>query len=123
MSAFVISKRFNGEFKFVFTSRKGKTILTSFGYLTKEVCENAITNTKLNLEHSTYQKCKTTGGKYFFKLVLNEKIRAVSRKYSTELMLQKGINEFVTYGYKSEILDFSSDAFIFLDAAVTNHKL
>jgi len=32
MGAFVISKRFNDEYKFVFTSRRGKVIFTSKSY-------------------------------------------------------------------------------------------
>ena len=42
MSAFVISKRFNDEYKFEFTSRKGKTIFTSNSFELKFECENAI---------------------------------------------------------------------------------
>lgn len=40
---------------------------------------------------------------------------ATSRKYSTELLLQKGIKEIVTYSSRSEILDFSSSESIFGD--------
>jgi hypothetical protein len=40
---------------------------------------------------------------------------ATSRKYSTELLLQKGIKEIVTYASRSEILDFSSNELIFDD--------
>jgi hypothetical protein len=37
MGAFVISKRFNDEYKFVFTSGKGKVIFTSLSYELKYV--------------------------------------------------------------------------------------
>ena len=38
---------------------------------------------------------------------------ANSRKFSTELMLQKGIDEIINYVHKSEILDFSENEFAF----------
>jgi uncharacterized protein YegP (UPF0339 family) len=115
MGAFVISKRFNGDYKFVFTSRKGKTIFTSSGYPLKIECELAIETVKSNLENSTYIKFKASGGKFFFRLVLEEQVLATSRKYTTELRLQKGIDEIVKYGGISEILDFSENDFVFTD--------
>jgi len=44
---------------------------------------------------------------------------ATSRKYTTELLLQKGIKEIVTYASKAEILDFSSAESIFGDEEVS----
>lgn len=115
MSAFVISKRFNDEYKFEFTSRKGKTIFTSNSFELKFECENAVELIKQTIDQFTYLKFKSSGGKYFFKIVINEQVIATSRKYTTELLLQKGINEIVQYASKSEILDFSSNDFIFPD--------
>ena len=60
-------------------------------------------------------KFKTSRGKYFFKIVLEDKTYATSRKYSTELMMQKGMSEIVKYISKSEILDFSGSEIIFGD--------
>jgi hypothetical protein len=40
---------------------------------------------------------------------------ATSRKYTTSLRLQKGIDEIVRYGSVSEILDFSANDFVFID--------
>ena len=40
---------------------------------------------------------------------------AVSRKYTTQLLLQMGINEIVKYASKSETLDFSNNDFAFFD--------
>lgn len=113
MGAFVISKRFNGAFKFVFTSRKGKTIFTSMAYLTKEACESDIAFMKLTLEDGIYSKFKASNGKHFFKLQIAERILAVSRKYSTVLLLQKGIDEIMRTALKAEILDFSEGDFMF----------
>ena len=115
MSAFVISKRFNDEYKFEFTSRKGKTIFTSNSFELKFECENAIELIKQAIDQFTYFKFKSSGGKYFFKIVIKEQVIATSRKYTTELLLKKGINEIVQYASKSEILDFSSNDFIFPD--------
>jgi uncharacterized protein YegP (UPF0339 family) len=115
MGAFVISKRFNGDFKFVFTSRKGKTIFTSLGYDSKLLCESMIDLVKANLESSTYVKFRASNGKYFFRLVVEEQVLATSRKYTTELRLQKGIDEIVLYAAKAETLDFSENDFVFAD--------
>nr|WP_315162702.1 DUF1508 domain-containing protein [uncultured Flavobacterium sp.] len=115
MGVFVISKRFNDEYKFVFTSRKGKTIFTSLSYELKFECEEDIEKFKLNIESAEFLKFKSTTGKYFFKLFLAGSHFATSRKYTTELRLQKGINEIVQYASKSEMLDFSENNFVFSD--------
>ena len=107
MGAFVISKRFNDEYKFVFTSRKGKVIFTSLSYELKFECEEDIEKFKLNIDQAKFLKFKGSGGKFFFKLMLGEVHFATSRKYTTELLLQKGIKEIVLYASKAEILDFS----------------
>ncbi|PTT06127.1 DUF1508 domain-containing protein [Flavobacterium sp. HMWF030] len=118
MGAFVISKRFNDEYKFVFTSRKGKVIFTSLSYELKFEGEEDIERFKANIDQAKFLKFKGSGGKYFFKLMLGEVHFATSRKYTTELLLQKGIKEIVTYGSRSEILDFSSSESIFEDELV-----
>ncbi|KIO53008.1 hypothetical protein [Flavobacterium hibernum] len=118
MGAFVISKRFNDEYKFVFTSRKGKVIFTSLSYELKFEGEEDIERFKANIDQAKFLKFKGSGGKYFFKLMLGEVHFATSRKYTTELLLQKGIKEIVTYGSRSEILDFSSSESIFEDELI-----
>lgn len=115
MGAFVISKRFNDEYKFVFTSRKGKVIFTSLSYELKFECEEEIEKFKGDIESAKFLKFKSSGGKFFFKLVFNDAHFATSRKYTTELLLQKGIKEIVTYGARAEILDFSVGDFVFED--------
>lgn len=115
MGAFVISKRFNGDFKFVFTSRKGKTIFTSSGYASKLDCESSVELVKSAIESSTYVRFKASGGKFFFRLVIEGQVVATSRKYTTELRLQKGIEEIVQYASVSETLDFSENDFVFCD--------
>ncbi|MFV8341692.1 DUF1508 domain-containing protein [Flavobacterium sp. XS2P39] len=115
MGAFVISKRNNDEYKFVFTSRRGKVIFTSLSYELKFECEEDIEKLKADIESADFLKFKTSSGKYFFKLMFGGNHFATSRKYTTSLRLQKGIDEIVLYGSKSEILDFSENDFVFID--------
>ncbi|MBE8725602.1 DUF1508 domain-containing protein [Flavobacterium hungaricum] len=118
MGAFVISRRFNDEYKFVFTSRKGKVIFTSLSYELRFECEEDIEKFKKSIDIARFLKFKGSGGKYFFKLMLGDLHFATSRKYTTELLLQKGIKEIINYAVKSEILDFSSNESIFGDEEV-----
>ena len=115
MGAFVISKRFDDQYKFVFTSRKGKTIFTSPSFELKMECEEIIEEIKSTLEKYTYVKSRAANGKYFFKMMLNETVIATSRKYTTPLLLQKGIDEISRTATKSELLDFSVNEFVFPD--------
>ena len=115
MGAFVISKRFDDQYKFVFTSRKGKVIFTSLKYELKFECEEAIEYFKCNIGLATFERHKSAGGKYFFRLFLDEAPFALSRKYTTELRVLKGIDEIVKYASVSEILDFSDNDVIFSD--------
>ena len=115
MGAFVISKRFDDRYKFVFTSRKGKTIFTSPSFELKMECEEIIEEIKSNLEKYSYVKARAANGKYFFKMMLNEVVIATSRKYTTPLLLQKGIDEISRTAAKSDVLDFSVHEFVFPD--------
>ena len=69
MGAFVISKRFDEYYKFVFTSRKGKAIFTSFRYELKFECEEGIEYFKNAIDTVVFEKVKSAGGKYFFKIM------------------------------------------------------
>jgi uncharacterized protein YegP (UPF0339 family) len=115
MGAFVVSKRFDGQYKFVFTSRKGKVIFTSLSYELKFECEEGVEYFKNNIDLAAFYKYKSAGGKYFFKLFLDGAPFAISRKYTTELRVQKGIDEIVKYASISEVLDFSNNDLIFID--------
>ncbi|KFF06760.1 hypothetical protein [Flavobacterium reichenbachii] len=123
MGAFVISKRFNDEYKFVFTSRKGKVIFTSLSYELKFECEEDIEKFKVNIDQAKFLRFKGSGGKYFFKLMLGDVHFAISRKYTTELLLQKGIKEIVTYASRAEILDFASGESIFGDEEIPAEEI
>ena len=115
MGAFVISKRFNDEYKFVFTSRKGKIIFTSLSYELNFECQEDIEKFKEDIVSADFLKFKSSGGKYFFKLMFRGVHFATSRKYTTSLMLEKGIKEIILYASKAEVLDFSVDHFVFED--------
>ena len=69
MGTFVISKRFDDRYKFVFTSRKGKTIFTSLSFELKMECEDSIELIKANIDKYTYVKARAANGKYFFKML------------------------------------------------------
>jgi uncharacterized protein YegP (UPF0339 family) len=116
MGTFVISTRYNGDYKFIFASRKGKTIFTSIGCKQKSDCELMIAAIRQNIGLFAFTKIRNAGGKYYFRLSKDGLVLANSRKYSTELRLQKGIDEIVKYVATSEILDFSENQFVFPDA-------
>ena len=56
---------------------------------------------------------KSSSGKFFFRLILDEHEIAVSRRYNTQLLLQKGIDEIVKYADKAEFLDVAAAEDIF----------
>lgn len=113
MASFVISKRPSGDYKFIFTSRKGKTIFTSKGFVDIAACESAIQELRDKLEEVEFRRFKTPSGKFFFKLIIDENVRASSRRYTTELRVLKGIDEIKRDLQAAEILDFSEQTFVF----------
>ena len=115
MGTFVITKRFNDEYKVVFASRKGKTIFTSLSYELKFEGEEDIEKFKANIDLATFLTFKSTKGKFYFKLLLVGVHFATSRKYNTVLGLQKGMDEIVKYAAQSDVLDFSANDIVFLD--------
>ncbi|RZJ31218.1 MAG: DUF1508 domain-containing protein [Flavobacterium sp.] len=116
MGTFVISKRYNGDFKFIFASRKGHTIFTSIGCKHKSDCELMIAAIRENIGLFAFTRLRASGGKFSFRLSKDGLVLANSRKYSTELRLQKGIDEILKYVPSAEILDFSENDFAFPDA-------
>ena len=107
MGAFVISKRNNDEYKFVYTSRKGKIVFSSKSYELKMYCEEDIEVIKTNSAQAHCVKFKASNGTFFYKLMIGDKEYAKSRKFNTELRLAKGIAEVALYVSKAEVLDFS----------------
>ena len=113
MGTFVITKRQSGYYKYEFNSRKGKTIFISNDFELRFECEDDVVNLKKNIDEIFFMKFKSGNGKLYFKLILNEKEVAVSRKYTTTLLMQKGIDEIIRSLGKSELLDFSNNDIIF----------
>ncbi|WP_335967074.1 DUF1508 domain-containing protein [Galbibacter sp. PAP.153] len=116
---FVISKRNSGDYKFVFTSKRGKTIFTSIACKHKTDCELIIAAIRDSLEQFAFTKKSTPSGKYFFRLSKGGLVLATSRKYSTQRMLEKGIDEILTFVPNAETLDFSEDENIFSEDETT----
>ena len=113
MGTFVITKRQNGYYKYEFTSRKGKTIFISNDFELRFECEDDVELLKNSIEKVFFMKFKSGNGKLYFKIILNDKEVAVSRKYTTPLLMQKGIDEITRSISKSELLDFSNQDVIF----------
>uniref|UniRef100_UPI00404A1BC2 DUF1508 domain-containing protein n=1 Tax=Flavobacterium sp. TaxID=239 RepID=UPI00404A1BC2 len=113
MATFVISKRLSGFYKYELTSRKGKPIFTSNDFELRFECEEQIQELQSSLEKIVFLRFKSGKGKFYFRLVLNEIEIAVSRKFSTQLLLEKSIHEISKYTHKAEILDFSAANFVF----------
>ncbi|MEL4308266.1 DUF1508 domain-containing protein [Joostella sp. CR20] len=117
---FVISKRQSGAYKFVFTNRKGKTIFTSISCKRKSDCEVMIKGIRENIEFFTFTKKSTPSGKHFFRLSKGGLVLATSRKYSTPLMLEKGIDEILRFVPEAEFLDFSDPVEVFSAEEIFN---
>lgn len=116
MSTFVISKRINDDYKFEYTSRKGKVIFTSNTFELKFECENEIEFIKSNITDAVFMNFKSKQGKFYFRLIIHEREIAISRKYTTQLLLEKGISDIKKYGSRSETLDFANnDSLLFED--------
>lgn len=107
MGVFVISKKNNGQYKFVYNSRRGKIIGTSSGFELLSDCEATIDLVRKNFDISTLKINKATNGKFFFEVVVNEQLLFVSRKYPTEFSFRKDMEEYAKSVLIAEILDFS----------------
>lgn len=113
MGAFVISRKLNGSYKFTFTSRKGKEIFVSDGFELRFECEAAIEALRPKLEEAEYRKFKTSRGKFYFRIMIDGNQVAEGRRYSTELLMQKGVDEIRRTASFAEILDFSANESLF----------
>jgi uncharacterized protein YegP (UPF0339 family) len=107
MGTFVITKRLSGYYKYEFTSRKGKAIFVSNDFELRFECEDDIELLKKAIDSVFFMRFKSKNGKMYFKMILNEKEVAVSRRYTTPLLMQKGIDEIIRTLSQSEVLDFS----------------
>jgi uncharacterized protein YegP (UPF0339 family) len=117
LGTFVIKKHEQRDYKFVFASRKGKTIFTSIVCKHKSDCAQIIEALQTQLELFAFTKVKNASGKYFFRLTKDGFVLANSRKYTTELLMGKGVDEVLKGIHTAEVLDFSDNDFVFPDAA------
>lgn len=122
MSAFVISKGLNENYKFTFANRRGKTIFTSIACREKSDCELIINTLQNDFSSFTFRKARTGSGKYFFRITRGGLVLATSRKFTTERLLQKGIEQFMNYGLTAETLDFSKNEDVFADAEAVSEE-
>jgi uncharacterized protein len=123
MGVFVITKRSSNDYKFEFVSRKGKTILTSDSYELRFECEEDVELLKVSLPEAIFMRFKTSSGKFYFRLIVNKKELATSRKYTTQLLMQRGIDEIMRSGSVAEMLDFSTNDFVFPEIEAFEEKV
>jgi uncharacterized protein YegP (UPF0339 family) len=116
MGTFVISQRLSGLYKYEFTSRKGKTIFTSNDFELRFEAEEEILRLKAMIESVVFMRFRSSRGKFYFKIILDKCEVAKSRQYTTQLLMQKGVDEILRTLAVSEILDFSSSDEIFPSA-------
>lgn len=116
LGTFVIKKHEQRDYKFIYASRKGKTILTSVVFKQKDDASALIELLQQQPEQFTFTRVKNASGKYFFRLIKQGLVLAHSRKYTTELLMGKGLDELVRGIGTAEVLDFSDNDFVFPDA-------
>jgi len=111
MGTLVISKKENNTYKYTYNNRKGNAIFTSNSYSSKAQCLSEINILKRNFSVITFIHYKTPSGKMFFKVNVNNHILGVSRKFTTPLLMEKGLNDLKNNFLISEVLDFTEDVF------------
>lgn len=111
MGTLVISIKENNTYKYSYNNYKGNTIFTSNSFKSKAQCFSDINVIKNNFEVLQFVKFKTPSGKFFFKLELNGFILGNSRKFTTPLLIEKGINDIRKNFINSEVLDFTENIF------------
>ena len=115
MGTFVITRMNNDLYKITFASRKGKTVFTTVSCKHKDDSVKMIEAIKSEITSLACTKVKSTGGKYLFRLSKDGLVLAASRKFTTELLLQKGIDEVLRSVPSAEVLDFSENDSVFAE--------
>ncbi|UUV20380.1 hypothetical protein MG290_05560 [Flavobacterium sp. CBA20B-1] len=118
MGTLVISKKENNTYKYTYNNRKGNVVFTSNSYASKAHCLSEINILKRNFTIIQFIHYKTPSGKLFFKVNLNDHILGVSRKFTTPLLMEKGLNDLKNNFIRSEVLDFTEDVFEMLPEEV-----
>lgn len=118
MGTLVISKKENKKYKYTYNNRKGHTVLTSNSHETKAHCISEINILKRNFSSIEFLRYKTPSGKLYFKIAVNDHILGASRKFTTPLLMDKGLTDLKNNFLTSEILDFTEDVFAALPEVV-----
>ncbi len=113
MGTLVISKKENNSYKYTYNNRKGSVIFTSNSYQSKAHCLSEINILKRNFALIQFINYKTPSGKLFFKVSINDHVVGVSRKFTTPLLMEKGLNDLKNNFLKTEVLDFTEEIFDF----------
>lgn len=122
MSAFLISKEPDGKFIFKFSARKGKIICTSISVKRKSDCEKMITALQEDPGSFGFRKKRNARGKHFFSLTKESFVIASSRNFSTERMLNTGIERFLESVAIAEVLDFSDNEPLFAASDLSSEE-
>ena len=118
MGTLVISKKENKKYKYTYNNRKGHTVLMSNSHETKAHCISEINILKRNFSSIEFLRYKTPSGKLYFKIAVNGHILGTSRKFTTPLLMDKGLTDLQNNFMNSEILDFTEDVFAALPEVV-----
>lgn len=111
MGTLVISKKENNKYKYAYNNRKGNTLVTSNSHETKAHCISEINILKRNFSSIEFVRYKTPSGKLYFKLTVNGHVIGASRKFTTPLLMEKGMKDISDNFILSEVLDFTEDIF------------
>lgn len=111
MGTLVISKKENNKYKYAYNNRKGNTLVTSNSHETKAHCISEINILKRNFSSIEFVRYKTPSGKLYFKLTVNGHVIGASRKFTTPLLMEKGMKDISDNFILSEVLDFTEDVF------------
>ncbi|MBA5791202.1 hypothetical protein H1R17_00320 [Flavobacterium sp. xlx-214] len=111
MGTLVISKKENNKYKYTYNNRKGNTIFTSNSQESKAHCISEINILSRNFNSIDFLRYKTPSNKLYFKVSINGHVLGSSRRFTTPLLLEKGLNDLKNNFLKSEILDFTEDVF------------
>lgn len=111
MGKFFISKRTNGEYRFILKADNHETILTSEGYQTKAGCKNGIESVKMNAPFDQrYDRRVATNGQYYFNLkASNGEIIGTSEMYTTFSGREAGIESVKRNAPNAPIIDLTGE--------------
>ncbi len=123
MSTFVISKRYNGDYKFVFASRKGKTIFTSIACKHKSDCERMILGIKENMSLFAFTKVKKASNKFFLDYLKTVWSWLIAENFRQSLCCKKELMKLLIMSIRLKYLTFQKMNLCFLKIAMFLKKM